>query len=181
MKPEWAEQREDPYTLDLSEDSLDDVTLYVQWLYSNKINIKMTEGTMTSGEHYKESQLNYTVLVRAYIFGEKVLDLAYSNAVLGNLIEVEIEYDCTPGPDVMCALYDATSDGCPARRLLARFVAYYAYFNTKTERESDRWDVQIAAYPRDLLVDIIKAMAELRDDDQQRPWENVGLHYLAIM
>jgi hypothetical protein len=35
---------------------------------------------MSCEEHYKEADTNYSVLVQAYIFSEKVIDRAYNNA-----------------------------------------------------------------------------------------------------
>jgi hypothetical protein len=78
MKPELAGRREDPGTIDLSDDSLDEVKLYVQWLYSDTINIKTTEDS-PSKERLHEAETHYTVLVKAFIYGEKVMDTAYTN------------------------------------------------------------------------------------------------------
>ena len=52
MKPEWADQREDPPTIDLSDETFDTVKLYVQWLYSGSLRVSVvpTEIRPTYGE-----------------------------------------------------------------------------------------------------------------------------------
>jgi hypothetical protein len=37
MKPEWASMRTDAYTVDMSDDTVEDVAIYVRWLYFNNL------------------------------------------------------------------------------------------------------------------------------------------------
>jgi hypothetical protein len=172
MKPEWVQGRKDPHTIDLSEDSPEDVILYVKWLYTGKIDVQITKGKY-SEERVKEAESLYAVLVEAYIFGEKVLDTTFNKVILGKLIEVQTEYRRTPGPDVFCTLYSGTPAGCLAQRLLTQFVAHCCHFHGQSE-----WDTYFEGYPRELLVDVIKAMVQLRFTPSQYPWTRLGLGYL---
>jgi hypothetical protein len=149
------------------------VKLYVKWLYTGTIDIRTTGGPLNE-DRIKEAETLFAVLVKAYIFGAKVLDTIFNKVVLGKLIQVQPEYSRTPGPDVFCTLYSETSAGCLARRLMTQFVAHNAHFDGDSE-----WATYFEGYPRELLIDIFKAMVHLRSPVLRSPWKELGVDYLT--
>jgi hypothetical protein len=124
-------------------------------------------------ERKTEAESNFNVLVRAYVFAEKVLNSTFSKEILGKLIQAQTMYAWTPGPDLFCTLYSGTSAGCLGRRLMMQFVAHNAHFTEQSE-----WGTYLESFPRELLIDVTKAMSRLRSYISQRPWTKLGQGYL---
>jgi hypothetical protein len=162
---------------DLSNDSLDDITLYIQWLYSGyiDINIKSTKGE-PSEERNEEAEAHFMALVKVLVFGGKVMDTAFNKAILEMLIQVQVLYRWIPGSEVFCTLYDGTTAGCLARRLMTQFVACNVYVGGES-----KWPTILEGYPRELLIDVVTAMAGLRDRNLVNPWRKMGLRYLDMI
>lgn len=118
MKPEWTKQRSDPHTITLLDDSFEDVSLYILWLYSREIRVTKAEGGSYNVKDTSDLGLLAKVLVKAYIYGQKVMDGGYQRAVIKEVFLLQYDHDWVPEPDVLCLVYDATPKGCSARQLM---------------------------------------------------------------
>lgn len=153
MRPEWARQKADPYTINLSDHTAADVKLYAQWLYSQKGNISTEK---LSGPAYESAVYEvFQTLIEAYIYSEKIMDTAYNKAVFKVLIEAYMADDWTPGPDLINILYENSSPGCLARSMMIDFAACGMNFDTGSE-----WHEHITKFSKDALVDLLKVVSE---------------------
>lgn len=126
MKPEWAQRRADPYTIDLSEDHLKDVAPYILWLKIQHIRAqKVTDGSFDPNDPDDQQELG-KVLIKAYLYSQKVIDDAYRKAIIRYLFLLHDTYNWIPRPDALSMLYDATSIGDSARRLMQDFMSHEA-------------------------------------------------------
>jgi hypothetical protein len=118
-RKDWKEGQE--HRIPLLCDNFTAVGLYVQWIYCGKIFSRpgTAEGEDQDGQPYSELRL----LVEALIFGEKIQDGAFKDAVIDSLI-ASIN---TPGKDDKCwypsgsmvdRVYEGTPEGSPLRRLM---------------------------------------------------------------
>ena len=137
MKPEWADQREDPHTIDLSDEDLDVVRYYVQWLYSDKIEDSLDP--------------TYVGLAKAYIFGDKRLDVSFRNAILNNYVALSMKHETYPGPEALGIIYAGTRPGSSLRRLL---VSQYVY----EVHDADEWQQEIPLYPQEFMAEVLQAI-----------------------
>lgn len=152
LKPSWMASD----TIELSDDSVDAVTLYVSWAYQKAIYVP-DNGTRDAHFFNKLT----SVLVHAYIFGEKVTDVEFKNDVLGDLILALDEFNTYPPTTLMILAYEKTPSESPLRRLIADFSAYTAH-----EKVTSLFN----AYPKELLFDIVETMAKVRTVPKTRPW-----------
>lgn len=93
--------------------------MYIQWLYGRKIFSRPTEAEGNEDSSYGELSL----LVDAFVFGEKVQDGDFKDAVIDAVIASinvrdktgECWYPCGSTVD---RAYEGTPDGSPLRRLM---------------------------------------------------------------
>lgn len=78
LSKSWLERKEG--RIDLPEDDPEIVQLYLQFLYSSRLAIQWTEDTAGIQPH--ENLPEYYTLAHLYVFGEKVRDIAFKNAVM---------------------------------------------------------------------------------------------------
>jgi hypothetical protein len=79
MKPEWTDMQAGPNVIDLSVDPVDIVSDYIKWLYYDTIPNKQYEAVANT---YEEREKVFVALAKSYVFGEKIIDVRYKNAVL---------------------------------------------------------------------------------------------------
>lgn len=169
MKPEWASSREDPNTIYMSEDESEIVALYVQWLYYGSIKIDISKPDAANGEaRVARGRTIYLELTKAYIFGEKIMDISFKNAVIGRFIKVHSSFSVIPGSNIVTNIYGATAAGSPLRRLITDMIACADPAN------QDGWATYIQLCPRETVNDAILAMATLR------PVLNKRLSWLSV-
>jgi hypothetical protein len=156
MQPEWAERRTDANTLDLSDDPVEIVTLYVQWLYYGQVPVTIFKGDdYDSAKRSCEAGKIFATLAKAYIFGEKVMDATFRNAILLKFIETERVFRWYPEVDVAAIVYEGTTAGAPLRRLISDWIAYNANGHAG-------WLGYFDKCSREMLADAIKNMATVR-------------------
>ncbi|KAF2025533.1 hypothetical protein EK21DRAFT_76196, partial [Setomelanomma holmii] len=148
MKPEWMEQRSDPYTIDLTDDVPETATLYVQWLYTGTLTIEVPNRGV-------DGVIDYKACRNAYAFGEKILDIAFKNVVLCIFMEVREETRKMPDAAVIDLIYACTPEGSSLRRFLSNLVA-------ASLSKDPTWITYIDQLPREALVDTCKAIAVAR-------------------
>ncbi|KAF2252550.1 hypothetical protein BU26DRAFT_480267 [Trematosphaeria pertusa] len=157
-KPEWASSRSAPDTIDLTDESLGIVKSYVRWLYLGVL--PKPGGSL---------DLDFNNLTNAYLFGERMMDIKYKNAVLDQLIAVAFilatpKYQCYPPAEALRVVYKGTSPGSGARRLLADFIAYNA------KEDDPEWNQEMESYKGEMWMDVMKAMTRLRKPEPGYPW-----------
>jgi hypothetical protein len=98
MKPEWAKRRADPYMIDLTDEQLGSVTLYVQWLYTGdlhaQVNLEKGASIKTRAE---ENERMSEILVKAFILGDKLFDKDFQTVILQKWIDTHIITEWTCG------------------------------------------------------------------------------------
>jgi hypothetical protein len=174
MKPEWANQRDDPHILDMSDDLAHIVKDYIAWCYSGEIltvSCKHAVGDkgVAKETFAKEVEKTFITLAEAYVFGGKVIDNVYKNAVLDSLIAFRAKSNWTPGPECAKIIYSGTTSSSPARRLLSDYIAHNAFDDSN---EPVGWMTMIGDYPQELLADAMKTMLKVRSNFKRSsyPW-----------
>ena len=183
FKPEWASQRPDPNTFAMPEDSPEQVRQYISWRYTGSVSIPLYyKAPATSPEaravEATEAAKVYIALAHAYVFGERILDNAYTNAVVTHMIAAAEASDWGMGPEFAKVLYDGTLPGCSARRLFADMVGWMAWDDSE---ESVGWRTFVDGYEKEMLVDIMKSVIRSRKGvggPEPRPWEVAPGTYL---
>lgn len=172
MKPEWATLREDPNIIDLSDDATDVVSLYVLWLYYDDVRLKLSVPDDKSPANLSlESEKVFVPLASAYVFGEKVMDSRFKNALVFKLLEAITAFGWCPGPAPAIIVYEGTTEGSPMRRLLSDIVACNA-------QVQPGWVSYIKDSPRELLADALIAMADRRSLKAGRHYRESTASYL---
>ena len=156
MKSEWAGLRGEPDTIDLSGDCTETVLLYVQWLYTKEIQLQVSvPNGCSDAKRSAAAEKMYIPLSTAYVFGEKIMDISFKNAIVSKVVDTYSVVNWSPGPVPATVVYEGTTAGSPMRRLLSYLVAFYG-----TNHPS--WISYFNGYPRELLVDALTAMSTVR-------------------
>jgi hypothetical protein len=101
LKPEWTSAREGR-PIDLKDEDPDIFAAYVQWLYT----------------HQLDSTFSTIKWSKMYALGGKFMDLEFQDVVLDLLICQCDKYAKYPGQKQVSIIYEGTTTGSPARRLL---------------------------------------------------------------
>ncbi|KAH7392184.1 hypothetical protein DE146DRAFT_790732 [Phaeosphaeria sp. MPI-PUGE-AT-0046c] len=159
-KPEWTTSREQPDIIDLPDYSVETISNYIRWLYCDHVPIKVyNEVKAKRTKRAEEAEKAFVMLAEAYVFGEQILDVKYKNAVVQAVIATIERSHWNLGPKSVNIIYEATPSTSPLRRLFADSVASRAY------DDSDGgigWIDYIDGYPREALVDAMKATIKAR-------------------
>jgi hypothetical protein len=164
-KPEWADQRDDPHVIDLSEDITQLVKDYINWCYSGVLPINMYNKSVDRDDKLersvsaKEVEKVYVALAIAYAFGEKIIDNMYKNAVLDRIIATHKASNWTPGSECARIIYGSTTTASPARRLLCDLFAHGACDDSSL---GVGWMSMIPDHPKEFMVDAIQSLLKLR-------------------
>jgi hypothetical protein len=148
LQQEWRSLRDEPYTISLAQHhSIDNVKLYVHWLYASSFPAPPVKR-----------------LAQAYVIGEELMDIKYKNVVLRHIFEAlkPAEDGETLSNTTVNTLYEGTTPGSPARRLVADLCVYHA--GTKGIRKHFLEGSKV-----DILVGIIMAMKPIHRG-QKRKW-----------
>jgi hypothetical protein len=159
MKPEWTELREQPDVIDLPDDSVQTVSDYVKWLYSNNMPIRLYNGKDTREKAAEEAEKVFVMLAEAYVFGEKIVDTKYKNVVVRTVLAAIQSSGWYLGLTSIHIIYKGTPPTSPLRRLVADTVAFHSYDDSG---EANGWMDDFDGYPREALVDAMKATVKAR-------------------
>ncbi|TKA83002.1 hypothetical protein B0A55_04672 [Friedmanniomyces simplex] len=153
MKKEWAEgqKREIP----LPDDKPEVFNLYAEWKYTGKLLSRLSPSD--SGSNGGE----LTLLIDAYVFGEKVQDRDFQDATLDALIMSTNTQDQEgkkwfPSGAVVRRAYRGTLAGSPIRRLLVDMHNHNGGENWIKEENDEEF-----------LVDLVREMYASRARPQQ--------------
>ncbi|GLI78896.1 hypothetical protein PoHVEF18_007218 [Penicillium ochrochloron] len=129
MGPQWKESKERKITM--PDDDAEVMKIYVYWLYCGALLMYPP----TSQDSAEREDLSY---VKAWILGDKLLDLDFQNAVIDGIFE---RYHTEPRdgkrwnvwPGAVDYAFDKTYKGAPLRRL---FVDMYCLWSKKTSLQA---------------------------------------------
>ena len=171
MKPEWSELREHPNTIDLPDDSVQTVSDYIKWLYYDKMPIKLyNAGKDTPEKAAEEAEKVFVMLAEAYVYGEKIMDAKYKNVVVETILAGIQSSGWNLGPSSVDIIYKGTPSTSSLRRFVADSVAYKAYDDS---RAGVGWMDYLDAYPKEALVDAIKATVRARSRPQHHAHSDI--------
>lgn len=148
------------------------VKIYAGWLYTGKVGIHIVKPTNNDGaKNDLAMETIYVSLAKAYVFGEKVLDTKYKNAILQDILVAEKTLGYVMGQEAATIIYEGTTAGSGIRHLVCDFVAYNA-------GDHPSWVSDFVGYPRELLVDAIIVMSRIRARPTHFPFRTSGQEYL---
>ncbi|KAB2103192.1 hypothetical protein AG0111_0g8462 [Alternaria gaisen] len=154
-----------PNIIDLPDDPVDVVSDYIKWLYYDTIPDKQYEAVAnTREERAEEAEKVFVALAESYVFGEKIVDVRYKNAVLQTIIKAQNAFDWSMGPASVKIVYEGTPPKSPLRRLIAERVAYSAYDDSSA---GAGWMQFFDTYPKEALVDALKITVKVRERDSK--------------
>ncbi|KAF2827466.1 hypothetical protein CC86DRAFT_405592 [Ophiobolus disseminans] len=161
FKPEWASQ----------------LKLYVSWRYTGDIAIPLYQHDDSTSNVIRatEAEKVYVALAHTYIFSERIVDNAYTNAILERIIAAEKAGKWNPGPEFAKVLYAGTLPGCSARRLFADMIGWLAWDDVG---QVPGWATWVEGYNKEMLVDIMKSVIQSRKESlRPNPWDmNLGAY-----
>jgi hypothetical protein len=121
-----------------------------------EISIKLPKKKYYScAKHHNAVKDTYTLLAKAYVFGEKIDDNEFIKALLWGISEATNVCGVTPDVQAVVLVYAGTPSGSLGRRLMSDIVARCASSHSG-------WPEYFDKLPRDALLDVIKTMAALR-------------------
>ncbi|CAN9440031.1 unnamed protein product [Alternaria alternata] len=162
MKPEWTDMQAGPNIIDLPDDPVDVVSDYIRWLYYDTIADKQYEAVANTREERAEEAVKvFVVLAEAYVFGEKIVDIKYKNAVLQTIFTAQKAFCWNMGLESIKTVYEGTPQKSPLRRLIAENFAYMAYDDSE---EGIGWMqfLETENCPREALADVAKTTIKVR-------------------
>lgn len=157
-KEEWKEGQD--CRVPLPDDEHVAVEFYVQWIYAGKIFSRPSANDEDSTELLD--------LVGAFIFGEKVQDADFRDAVIDSLIAsvhtLDEKEECWyPAGSTIDKAYDGTPEGSPLRRLMVDFHLHHG-------RRAWLIDVKSVDFMRDLAGELYL------DRDRERQTDPTASH-----
>ncbi|TKA75285.1 hypothetical protein B0A55_05077 [Friedmanniomyces simplex] len=145
------------------------VTLYIQQLYSGKIHITKTRTRDGLDKH--ENIPEYPLLAELLVFGERVQDAAFKNAVmdafLARIIEPMDGLCSFPVTTTIDTIYKSTMSGSVARQLMVDVHVLFGYEHWITPRPED--------HNKEFLMDLARGMMEARAEGNWQPIQNAAL------
>jgi hypothetical protein len=137
------------------------VSDYIKWLYAGNMAQKLYKQSEEDDRERvaEEAEKVFVLLTRAYVFAEKILDVRYKNAVVKTVAVAMADSAWSMGPESVGIVYSGTPPGSLLRRLIADNIASIAYDDTE---EGVGWMTFIDGYPREALVDALKATVKMR-------------------
>lgn len=123
-----------------------------------------------------DHDLDWGLLFRTWLFGDKYLMPALQNRVMDTLIEKVTVTNSVPTPELKF-IYKNTLPGSPLRNFLVDLAAYtFDLVSVMTSDESKRW-------PHEALLDLVKIVAARDKEDigmRDLPEVNMGRCYYHI-
>ncbi|KAK4495655.1 hypothetical protein PRZ48_012923 [Zasmidium cellare] len=150
----------------LPEDEPFVVGAYFDWLYSSNIASKSEKPFAELQEDEIDAELEY--LCKLYVFGEKILDNEFCNAVVSAITaRVDEDHDegtFYPGTKAVRILYEGTGEGCPARKMMVQFYM---------EHGAEEWfGMHGEKHSQEFLTDMCKEFLKMSDPmPAVRQWE----------
>ena len=144
-KPEWDALRDNQHTVFIVS-SPDTFKSYIHWLFNGTISRASADTVPLQHDH--------PFLATLYVLGEELMDPVFKKAVLETIIHIAVVDDVFPSGIAVRTIYEGTSEGSPARELLASYCAHRAC--------GDIWLVYMDQYPEEALRDVLKKIINNR-------------------
>jgi hypothetical protein len=123
---------------------VDVFTVVIQFIYTRQLSDKL------------DADLDWEMLVRAWLFGDKDLVPSLQNRVMSALIEKNTKTKTLPTSHLKF-IYDNTITGSPLRKIMVDLAAYRSDVSGMMGFEGGkRW-------PHEALVDLVKALAQKKE------------------
>ena len=167
MKPEWTSMRKSPNIIDLPNETVNTMSDYVKWLYAGSMPLTLcnADGNDKREQVAEEAEKIFVMLANAYVFGEKIVDVRYKNAILRAAAAAKKSSKWNMGPESVAIVYDGTPPGSSFRRMIAESMACLAHDDAE---KGVGWMSFIDGYSKEALADALKATIRFRckvDDD----------------
>jgi hypothetical protein len=132
--------------ISLADERVDVFSLVNQFVYTRQLSDKV------------DSHLEYEILIRAWIFGEKYLMPSLQNKAMTAVMKRHTESNVIPTFQ-MKLIYNNTLPGTPLRRFVTDLVAYRCDMGTwMTPEGSKQW-------PHEALADLLRIMGAKRMEE----------------
>lgn len=161
--------------VDLSDLAVETIAVYISWLYNCQSSYALLAGLQRSsnGTHYKL----WSNIFELYIFGHRILDTAFTNAVLDVAIHTFEGKSHLPR-GLAQDVYDNTAPACALRRF---FVVAWTKTIFKDRRQRKRSLEKILGSDlncQEFLIDLVAHLTLSEDDqDAQATWSQIGCLY----
>ncbi|KAM3421414.1 hypothetical protein BST61_g1808 [Cercospora zeina] len=149
----WKEGTTDEIVI--PEDDIKVVSEYVDWLYRA---ICMEHCADENGNYPSEQ---WKTLAKLYVFGEKVQDARFSNAVLARMLDYIDNTGFFPGECAIQTVYEGTPVGSPVRQMFARMWVSEA---------EQHWFDSTEEYPEEFMMDLAMQLIGLRGERKHASW-----------
>ncbi|KAF2869093.1 hypothetical protein BDV95DRAFT_499273, partial [Massariosphaeria phaeospora] len=147
MNGKWPEA--DTRVVELSEDDPDLFGIYLNHVYTEKLPVGETDSDqlvkLDYGVFYKETQKEYDLLFRLYIFGEKVQDTLFKNDVITSVHTISSLRHMNgswsiPTTAAVALVYDGTPEASPARRLIVDLRSDITFQHMQRSKHGSRFE-----------------------------------------
>lgn len=122
LKREWGPDR----AIRIPEETPLLMGYYVEHLYGGPL---LTHKLSSGPKVLDPDQSSYELLATLYVLGERMLDSYYRNKIILEFLRLLRHgyNDSWPGSKAIRTIYQGTTAGSPARRLMTDFAVHYAY------------------------------------------------------
>lgn len=151
MKTEWASRRDEPNTIDLSDDDPEVVETYIHWLSFQYLPLSPPPVTWLLDDQAVVVPLieaYYMKLLDTYIFGVKYLDNEYQKCLMHKLMTFMYSSSESISPKALQYLYQNTGPNDAMRKIVIRDVAQNVH-------DIPEWREEIEQYPSEVVVDLV--------------------------
>jgi hypothetical protein len=126
LKKEWLEGQ--TRTINLPEDNPKTVTHYLNFTYCGRMPAEPSDEDEDSSADWPSPTLlrTHKYLADLYTLGVRLLDDAVRNAVIKQVLQIQKILGQEPGQDSIDIIYQGTSEGDPARRLMVDIYLSWA-------------------------------------------------------
>jgi hypothetical protein len=174
-KPEWTGPL--PRPIDLTDENPKIFQAYLHWLYSRKVATETSLANDCGDASGGHPELEYNLLSKSYLLGEKLMNSNYHNAVM-EAITYGAAIGCSfPGDECVRLVYKRTTASSPLKKLLVDFWVWVGYKSWVVD------GVVIKNTCKEFADDLIVALLEQRerpgDDSEDRPWVKNREAYLV--
>jgi hypothetical protein len=149
LKSEIGIFKVNPFTLlprvILARESVETVSVYLHWLYTGLFS----------------DILGTKVLAESYLFGERIKDTSYKNAVLKEFAGSLETSKTSELEEATQIIYEGTAKGSKARRFIVDLAINQA---------CPEWKFMLSSCSKDLLVDILEVLLKDRTASNAQPW-----------
>ncbi|KAF2130039.1 hypothetical protein P153DRAFT_431107 [Dothidotthia symphoricarpi CBS 119687] len=110
--------------IDLTDEKPEVFQMYLQWLYSGKVAVKLEANLYSYMVRVNDEVICWASLLDSYILGEQLQDTTYQNAVMQAMIDCVENGEVLPSVKAIGDMYRGTSASSPVRKLVVDFLVH---------------------------------------------------------